>query len=54
MKMYIAEMKRRMRRFKYHYLRSKKQKEADKKAVHAALRATFTAAPATYYQDQPH
>ena len=50
----VEKFNRAFRRFKRKYLTSKKKKAAEFEAVHAALRATFTVAPATYYQDQPH
>ena len=50
----VEKFNRALRRFKRRYLTSKKKKQAESDAFHAALRATFTVAPATYYQDQPH
>lgn len=50
----VAKFNRALRRFKRRYLTSKKKKTAEFEALHSALRATFTVAPATYYQDQPH
>lgn len=50
----VAKFNCAFRRFKRRYLTSKKKKQAESDAFHAAIKATFTVAPAIYYQDQPH
>lgn len=50
----VEKFNRTLRCFKRRYLTSKKKKQAESNAIHAALMATFTVAPAVYYQDQPH